>query len=82
MDLVPLYALHTLLQPSVLAEARPSMQRDILLLTALIDAAEQAAAWWPGCQVQAMPTAATRPVARSVRSASAISAAPGPPGAG
>jgi len=41
VDLVSSRALHPLLRPSVLAEARPCMQRDILLLTEMIDAAEQ-----------------------------------------
>jgi hypothetical protein len=36
------------------------------------------AALWPGCHVHAIPIAATRPVARSMSSAPATSAAPGP----
>ena len=42
VDLMSPHLLHPLLQPSVLAEAGPSMQRDLLLLTDMIDAAEQA----------------------------------------
>ncbi len=49
---------------------------------ALSWAATCRAAAWPGCQLQARPSAATWPVASSVRSASASWAASGPPGAG
>ena len=42
VDLVSLRSLHPLLQPSVWPKPDPSMQRDILLLTEMIDAAEQA----------------------------------------
>ena len=37
---------------------------------------------WPGRQVQATPTAATRPVAAILPSAAATSAGAAPPGAG
>ncbi len=42
----------------------------------------RAALSWPGYQVHAIPTAATRPVARSLPSAPVMSASPAPPGAG
>ena len=43
-DLVARVALHPMLVETVLGEARPLMQRDILLLSEMVDAAEQARA--------------------------------------
>jgi hypothetical protein len=42
VGLVSLRTLHPLLQPSVSPKARPPMRCDILVLTEMIDAAEQA----------------------------------------
>ena len=56
VNLVSLRSLHPLLQPSVLAEPGPSMQRDILLLAEMIDAAEQAQQLTDGVTVSELAT--------------------------